>query len=102
MTHLTDWQRGYQAGAREAHLIRDVIDATGMIHTGRVRLIGYPVGAVVLLAVGQAWWLAALLIAFAIVAVFPYRAAVKRRDKARAELRSLSRYTTGYHGGGRG
>lgn len=97
MSRRTDWQAGYKAGAREAHLTRNLIDATGMIRTGRIYLIGYPTGAIILLATGQPWWLAAVMITFAIIAVFPYRAAVKRRNKARADLRYQSRYTTTYH-----
>ena len=99
MSRRTDWQAGYKAGAREAHLTCNLIDATGMIRTGRIYLIGYPTGAIILLATGQPWWLAAAMITFAIIAVFPYRAAVKRRNKARADLRYQSRYTTTYHPG---
>ena len=99
MTKLTDWQRGYRAGAREAHLIRDANDASASIRTYRVYLIGYPIAAVVMMAVGQPWWIATLLAIPAVAVAFPYWAAVKRLRKARAELRYLSRYATSYHKG---
>ena len=99
MSRRTDWQAGYKAGAREAHLTRNLIDATGMIRFDRILIIGYSTGALALLATGQRWWLVAALVIFTIIAVFPYRAAVKRRKKARADLRYQSRYTTTYHPG---
>lgn len=96
MTHLTDWQRGYQAGGREAHLLRDVIAAAEMIRFDRLLIIGYSTGALALLATGQGWWLVAALVIFTIIAAFHCWAAVKRHDRARAELRYLSRYRTTY------
>ena len=55
MTHLTDWQRGYQAGAREARTQASITINVRLLRVLTVDVLAQLAATVVLLATGWPW-----------------------------------------------
>ena len=79
MTHLTDWQRGYQAGAREARTQASIASGQRLLREFTVIIAILLAATVVLLATGWPWIAA---IAGVLTLAYGYvRWAVARRVK---------------------
>ena len=55
MTHLTDWQRGYQAGAREARTQALIAEGQRLLREVTVHIAALLIVTVALIATGWPW-----------------------------------------------
>ena len=55
MTHLTDWQRGYQAGAREARTQASIAINVRLLRVLTVDVLALLAATALLLATGWSW-----------------------------------------------
>ena len=55
MTHLTDWQRGYQAGAREARTQASIASGQRLLRVLTVDVLALLAATALLLATGWPW-----------------------------------------------
>ena len=86
MTHLTDWQRGYQAGAREARTQASIASGQRLLREFTVIIAILLAATVVLLATG--WpWIAAIVGVLTLVYGYVRWAVARRVKRLRTYLK---------------
>ena len=86
MTHLTDWQRGYQAGAREARTQASIASGQRLLREFTVIIAILLAATVALLATG--WpWIAAIVGVLCLVHGYLRWAVARRVRSLRAHLK---------------
>ncbi len=86
MTHLTDWQRGYQAGAREARTQASIASGQRLLREFTVIIAILLAATVALLATG--WpWIAAIVGVLTLVYGYVRWAVARRVKRLRTYLK---------------